>query len=189
VTHAAEIRHREVGVCGLSCRLCLHFFTVGESRCAGCKSEGRMAVGCPFITCAVKRRGIEFCWECDERGGCARWRGHREYGREHDTFVCYAALERTIARIDRDGIEAFVGEQRVREELLGAMLAEFNEGRSKTYFSIAATLLELEELRAALASARRETAGEGEVRARSRVLHAHLDAAAAARSLCLKLRR
>jgi hypothetical protein len=25
-----------------------------------------MAVGCPFITCAVKKKGIEFCWDCEE---------------------------------------------------------------------------------------------------------------------------
>jgi hypothetical protein len=55
-----DIQYAEVGVCGLSCRLCSMYHTQTESRCAGCKSYARMAVGCPFITCAVKKKGIEF---------------------------------------------------------------------------------------------------------------------------------
>ena len=51
-------------------------------------------------------------------------------------------------------MEAFDADQRLREDLLREMLAEFNEGRSKTYYSIAATLLDVEELRAALREAR-----------------------------------
>ena len=57
-----EPQHVETGVCGLSCRLCPRHHMEGESRCSGCKGEMRMAVGCPFITCALKRKGIEFCW-------------------------------------------------------------------------------------------------------------------------------
>jgi hypothetical protein len=43
-----------------------------ESRCSGCKSSTRMAVDCPFITCAAKRKGIEFSWECGESETCER---------------------------------------------------------------------------------------------------------------------
>jgi len=183
-----EIRYREVGVCGLSCRLCPHYHTVGESRCTGCKGESRMAVGCPFITCAVKRKGIEFCWECADSDSCERWAGHRGYGRERDTFVCYAALEDNIAMIERVGVEAFVDEQRLREELLLEMLSEFNEGRSKTYYSIAVTVLDVEGLRSALEAAREDGRGK-DVRGRSKALHARLDALADAQSRRIALRK
>lgn len=148
-----------------------------------------MAVGCPFITCAVKRKGIEFCWECEEGGSCERWAAHRAYGRERDTFVCYAALEDNIAAVQRNGIDAFVAEQRVRESLLREMLEEFNEGRSKTYYSIAVTLLAPGEVRSALDATRRKTANEAGIRVRSKTLHSHLDAIASARSLSLALRK
>lgn len=184
-----EIRYQEVGVCGLSCRLCPHFHTSGPSRCTGCKGESRMAAGCPFITCAVKRRGVEFCWECEEGASCERWAAHRAAGREFDSFVSYAALEENVAFIEHNGVEAFVAEQRVREELLREMLAGFNEGRSKTYYSIAATVLDVEELRSALAEARLETAHETDAKARSKALRGRLDAAASARSVRLALRR
>jgi hypothetical protein len=184
-----EIRHPEVGVCGLSCRLCPHYHAAGESRCSGCKGAMRMAVGCPFITCAVKRKGIEFCWECEDSGSCERWAGHRGYGRERDTFVCYAALEDNIAAVRRNGIDEFADEQRVREALLREMLEEFNEGRSKTYYSIAVTVLDPGDVRSALDATRRETTGEADVRMRSKSLHAYLDAVASVRVLRLALRK
>lgn len=184
-----EVRYQEVGVCGLSCRLCPHYHTAGESRCTGCKGENRMAAGCPFITCALKRKGVEFCWECAESSSCERWARHRAAGRERDSFVSYGALEDNIAFVERNGVEAFVDEQRVRESLLREMLAEFNEGRSKTYYSIAVTLLPVAQLRSALQEARHETAGEAAVKARSKALHARLDAAASARSVRLALRK
>jgi hypothetical protein len=183
-----ESLHIEVGICGLSCRLCPHHHTDSESRCGGCKSDARMAVGCPFITCAVKRKGIEFCWECDESDSCERWAGHREFGRGRDTFVCYAALEDNIATIRRAGLDVFIEEQLEREKLLVEMLSEFNEGRSKTCYSIAVTVLDPSEVRSALESARGSAEGM-DVRERAKVLHALLDAAAEAHGLRLALRK
>ncbi|WP_241422576.1 hypothetical protein [Candidatus Contubernalis alkaliaceticus] len=55
-----KIKYPAIGICGLSCRLCPRYNTEAKSRCLGCKSEDRMAVGCPFITCAVKKKGVEF---------------------------------------------------------------------------------------------------------------------------------
>jgi hypothetical protein len=49
------VRWLEIGVCGLSCRLCPMYLSGGESRCDGWKSASRMIVGCSFITCAVKK--------------------------------------------------------------------------------------------------------------------------------------
>ncbi len=54
------IEHLEIGICGLSCRLCPSYSTEAKSRCLGCKSEGRIAVGGPFITCALKNRPSVF---------------------------------------------------------------------------------------------------------------------------------
>jgi hypothetical protein len=38
------VRHIEIGICGLSCRLCPRYHTDGVSRCGGCKSDSRLAV-------------------------------------------------------------------------------------------------------------------------------------------------
>ena len=118
-----------------------------------------MAVGCLFITCAVKRKGIEFCFECIESDTCEKWRNHREAGRARDSFKCYQTLEADLSYISRHGVLAFQKIQEQRELLLREMLRDFNEGRSKTYYCITATVLEPEELQGALFRARRESGG------------------------------
>lgn len=183
-----KIKHPEIGICGLSCRLCPSFHSNSESRCGGCKSPSRMAVGCPFITCAVKNKGIEFCWDCEEGETCAKWRAHRKASRTVDSFVCYQKLEANIAFVQARGLEEFVQAQKTRERWLRKMLDGFNEGRSKTYYSIAATVMEIEELETALSQAKSRSRGLG-MKEKSLVLHSILDEIAARKHYNLKLRK
>ena len=68
------------------------------------------------------------------------------------------------------------------------MLRDFNEGRSKSYYCIAATVLEIEELREALTRAKKESDGL-DIKGKSKVLHSILDDIAGKKSYCLKLRK
>lgn len=68
------------------------------------------------------------------------------------------------------------------------MLERFDEGRSKAYYCIAATVLDPADLRTAIDTAS-EGCGSCEVRERAKVLHALLDEAAGRRSIKLSLRR
>jgi hypothetical protein len=181
-----KIKYPEIGVCGLSCRLCPNYHIQGESRCGGCKSEGRMKVGCSFITCAMKKN-IEFCWQCGEQEACQKWAQHRDWGKRHDSFVCYQSLEENIASVKRQGIAAFVRDQQDRERLLRVMLGEFNEGRSKTYYCIAATVMTVEELEWAIARGREQVTAP-DMKAKARSFHAILDSIARTRGR-LKLRK
>ena len=147
-----------------------------------------MAVGCPFITCAVKRKTIEFCWDCQEHQTCEKWRNHREYGKEHDTFKSYRRLEDNISSILEGGVERFENEQRERERLLREMLKGFNEGRSKNYYCLAATFLEIKELRDTLNEARTQSRGL-EIKEKSKILHAVLHRTAERKNHSLKLRK
>lgn len=183
-----DIAYPETGICGLSCKLCPRYHTEGKSRCGGCKSEFRMGAGCSFITCAVKRKGVEFCWECDESATCEKWMKHREFGREHDSFKCYQKLEDDIAFLENNGVETFEEEQGVREEILVEMLRDFNEGRSKSYYCIAVTVMETGELREALAKAENDSSSL-DIKARAKDLHSILDGIAADRGYHLKLRK
>jgi hypothetical protein len=147
-----------------------------------------MAVGCPFITCAVKKKGIEFCWECDESTTCEKWKNHREAGKLHDSFKCYQTLDDDISFIARNGLDAFEKIQKQREHLLKEMLQDFNEGRSKSYYCIAATVLEPEELNEALIQAKKESGGMDR-KGKSRILHSILDNLAVKKKYSLKLRK
>ena len=184
----AEINYPEIGICGLACRLCPAYQRESESRCDGCKTESRMNAGCSLVTCALKRKGVEFCWVCGESDSCARWKRHRDFGRQHDSFKCYQTLDDDILFIRRNGVDEFDALVRQREQVLKAMLNEFNEGRSKGYYCIAATVLELDELEDALAEARKRSAGLG-LKEKSGGLHSLLEAAAVAKNRTLKLRK
>ena len=183
-----KINYPEIGICGLSCRLCPMYHTKTKSRCFGCKSKVRMAVGCPFITCAIKRRGIKFCWECGENESCEKWRKHREAGKRFDSFKCYQKLEDNIAFIQKNGIREFENVEKIREKLLKEMLRCFNEGRSKSHYCIAATVLEIDELEKVLRKAKEESKGL-EIKEKSKVLHSLVDEVAKRKNYYLKLRK
>ncbi len=181
-------KYPEIGICGLSCRLCPTYQSEGKSKCFGCKTESRMGAGCPFITCAVRRKGIEFCWDCGDSATCDKWKKHRDSGKRRDSFKCYQRLEEDISFIQMNGIEAFEKLQKIRENLLKEMLQEFNEGRSKSYYCIAATVLEIDEMKRALDEAR-EGSGEMDIKGKSGSLHSILDEIAGKKGYYLKLRK
>jgi hypothetical protein len=178
----------EIGVCGLSCRLCPAYHRETKSKCEGCKSEYRLGAPCPFHTCGLKKRRIDFCGFCDENSTCDRWKRFRERGKKYDSIVCYQRLEDNIAFIKKYGLEEFAKQQKTREKLLQAILAEFNEGRSKTLYCTAATVLEIEELESVLEKARTKSKGL-EIRAKSEVMHSLLNEIAEKKKYLLKLRK
>jgi hypothetical protein len=147
-----------------------------------------MRAGCPFITRAIKKKGIEFCWQCDESVTCERWSAHRKFSREYDTFVCYQKLEDNIASIQRHGIDAFEESQRIREKFLKDMLSNFNEGRSKSYYCVAVTVFEIEDLKVALAQIRKESDGLP-IKERSKMLHTIMNKIAEDKLYDLRLRK
>jgi len=183
-----NIQYPEIGICGLSCRLCPHYHTEGASKCSGCKTESRMGAGCPFITCALKKKGIEFCWKCKENKTCEKWMKHKESAKKADSFTCYQNLEDNIAFIQKNGVDEFEHTQKIKEHLINGMLREFNDGRSKSYCCIAATVMETGELEEALTQAHQNSDGL-DIREESRVLHSVLDEIARQRNYYLKLRK
>ena len=178
----------EIGICGLSCRLCPAYHRETKSKCEGCKSEYRMGAACPFHNCALKKKGIDFCGVCDENNTCAKWRKFRDTGKQYDSLLSYQRLGDNIAFIQKSGMEEFEKQQKIREKLLKAILKEFNEGRSKTFYCIAAAVLEIVELESVLEKARAKSQGLG-IRAKSKVMHSFLDEIAENRNYLLKLRK
>jgi hypothetical protein len=185
---AMMIEYPVVGICGLSCRLCPMYQSEAASKCNGCKSVERMAVGCPFITCAVRKQGVEFCWQCGASRSCEKWQKHRETGKEHDSFKCYQKLEDDISLIKSKGIAAYEEQQRIRESLLIRLLNEYNEGRSKSYYCIAATVMDVGDLQVALEEATVRSKSL-EVKERARLMHTILDTIAMKKGYKLKLRK
>jgi hypothetical protein len=183
-----NIKHVEIGVCGLSCRLCPMYNSETKNRCACCKSPSRIAMGCPFITCAVKRKGIEFCWECAENATCKKWREHREAGKRYASFKCYQTIEDDITFVQNRSVAEFEKEQKAGECLLKEMLQHFDDGRSKSYYCIASTLLEIEDLKITLAKTDAKSANLMP-KEKASVMHALLDSVSKEKGYSLKLRK
>jgi hypothetical protein len=146
-----------------------------------------MVVGCSFITCAIKRMGVEFCWDCRTGESCERWKKHREAGKEYDSFKSYQKLEDDINFIKTQGIKAFEEQQIIRESLLLRLLNEFNEGCSKSYYCIAATVMDINELKDSLEEASDRSASSS-IKEKSKIMHNILDNLASKKGYRLSLR-
>jgi hypothetical protein len=178
----------EVGACGLSCRLCPAHHRETASKCEGCKSPGRMGAACSILNCAFKKHQVEFCGFCPENASCQKWGKNREAAKIADSFVSYQALERNISIIQAEGLAEFENQQKKREHLLEVMLREFNDGRSKSFYCIAATVFKPEELEAVLLQAK-AVAAILDVKQKSALMHSLLNETAVKSGYLLKLRK
>ncbi len=184
-----EIKYRSIGICGLPCQLCSMYHLKSKGKCEGCKSEVRMKKSCPFITCAIKKRKVEFCWECNDSPNCDKWNRRRLSAKEFDSVkCCYQKLEDDILFINENGIEEFKRLQDIREEILRDLLLNFNEGRSKSYYCVAATTLDIKTLKEAITKAKENSIGL-DIKDRSKTLHKILDKISSQKKIVLKLRR
>jgi len=180
-------KYPEIGVCGLSCRLCPGYVMKTKSRCRGCKTKWRLVGPCSILHCAVKR-DVEFCGLCNESKTCEKWKRHREIGKKYDSFKCYQKLEDDITFIQKHGLVEFRKAQKVREKLLWEMLNKFNEGRSKSYYCLVATVLEVNEIEKALKETKNKSKGL-DIKEKAKLLHSIFDEIGQKKHYYLKLRK
>ena len=179
-----------VGCCGLDCGLCPRFYTEGKSRCNGCGSEySYAAVGCKIFKCCFKEKNFETCAECNDLP-CSRYKGARE---EYDSFLTHKEMQQNLNLIREKDIKEHVHRLNRRMELLREMLEGFNDGKSRSHYCIAATLLPIVDLEASLAKAK-ETINADEIeldnlKAKSKVLKSFLNIIAVEKGIDLKLRK
>ena len=159
-----------------------------KSRCPGCKTKWRMGGPCSILNCITKKDNIEFCWECPDADTCTKWNRHCEYGRHYDSFVCYQKLDDNINFAKSFGAKAFAKQQAEKAELLQCLLDEFNEGRSKSFYCVVATVLETDELRTAIDNARRDSTGL-DIKAKAKLMRAIVEVIADERGYHLTLRK
>jgi hypothetical protein len=139
-----------IGVCGLDCGLCPRFYTAGPSRCPGCGGPDffNKHPSCSFITCCVKKKNLEVCGECSEFP-CPKFKSDEEYQqvKESSSYPSYKKALPNLNFIKDNGVAEFIGQQKERIEMLGTMLKNFDDGRSRSFFCKAAVLQDLPNLR------------------------------------------
>ena len=135
-----------IGVCGLDCGLCPRYYAVGPSKCPGCCGPDffNKHPSCSFITCCVKKKNLEVCAECSNFP-CSKFKSDEEYQqlKESSSYPSYKKVMPNLNFIKKHGIEKFVGQQKKRIKLLETMIENFDDGRSRSFFCKAVTLLDL----------------------------------------------
>jgi hypothetical protein len=142
-----------IGCCGLDCGLCPRYYTAGISRCPGCAGPDffNKHPSCSFITCCVTKKNLEVCAECSEIP-CSKIKSDEEYQqlKESSSYPSCKKVMPNMNFIKEHGIEKFVEQQKKRIKLLETMIENFDDGRSKSFFCKAATLLDLTSLMSSL---------------------------------------
>lgn len=97
---------------------------------------------CGFVTCCVNKRGLETCADCEEYP-CVR------FEKDHsglDSFVSHRKVFSNLNDIRLGGLVSFMERQRIRIGVLNDFLACYDDGRSKSFYCLACTLLPMERL-------------------------------------------
>lgn len=184
-------KYPTLGCCGLDCGLCPSFYTDGPSRCPGCYGEDfiNKHPSCSFINCCVKKRNLEVCAECEEFP-CKKF---NEQADVTDVMTTSKRIMHNQWLIKKMGIAPFIEQQSKRMSILRTMLGNYNEGRSKTFYCLATTLLSLHNLNEALKQAQQEireaSISETDLKSRATILKGILNRFAEAENEEIKMRK
>ena len=88
---------------------------------------------------------MEYCFQCDEYP-CPKY----EHMDDFDSFMTHQGRKSDMERARQLGIETYNAEQVEKTKILDILLSEFNDGRKKTLFCTAVSLLNLQDLQAVL---------------------------------------
>lgn len=184
----------KIGCCGLDCGLCPRYYTVGSSKCPGCCGQDffNKHPSCSYITCCVEKKKLEVCAQCSEFP-CSKFESWLEKGVEYDSFLTYEKVKPNLNFIRAYGLEKFIEHQRKRIGLFEKMLKNFDDGRSKSFYCIAATLLSISDLETSLKKAvhilNTEVTNSDDTKTKSKILKEFLNEAADINKVELKLRK
>ena len=134
--------HTGFSLCGLNCLLCP--MGVG-GYCPGC-GGGPGNQSCAIARCSLEQGGYAFCSDCPSYP-CVRYDGFDAA----DSFVPHSRRAADLARAKKLGMDAYLAELRAKRAILNKLLADYNDGRRKTFYCAAVYLLPLEELQNAMA--------------------------------------
>ncbi len=137
----------QFSLCGLNCCLCPRFRTTGSSRCPGCGGADfyEKHPACGIISCSLKHDDVAYCFLCNEYP-CARYIGTNH----KDSFITYKNVPADMDTAKLKGLEAYLDQLSKKSLILDDLLADWDNGRLKSYFCLAVNLLPLEDLEVAM---------------------------------------
>lgn len=130
--------------------------------CGGCGFGNQ---SCKIARCSLEHGGVEYCFQCREYP-CAYF----EHFDDFDSFITHQRRFADLEKAERLGSDAYDREQAEKVQLLDLLLTRYNDGRRKTLYCLAVNLLEIEDIRAALAEL--ETSPElAEISVKEKAVH------------------
>jgi hypothetical protein len=180
-----------VGVCGLDCSLCPRYYTEGTSKCPGCCGLGfwEKTPGCGFITCCVKKKGLETCAECASFDDCERVARLLDSIRIKDSFISHRPIEANLLFIRKHGIKEFTRLELEKQKFLRHLLANYDEGRSKSFYCTSCQLMPLDKLRQALRKVEAEVTQDMRLKEKAKTVRAAISNMAESLGIDLRLRK
>ena len=181
-------KYPTLGCCGLDCGLCPRFYTNGASRCPGCCGPDffNKHPSCGFITCCVKNKGLEVCSECSDFpcNKFDKWFGNQAF----DSFLTHKKTEPNHLFIKEKGLKKFIQKQQERIKLIEIMIKEFDDGRSKSFYCINATLVSIQGIKNSIEKAREKTKND-DLKTKAKILKDLLKETAKKEKVELKLNK
>ena len=137
-------KYETIGCCGIDCGLCPRFHTKGDSACPGCGGLNfkEKHPSCGFLTCCAIKNELEVCADCKDYP-CKRFDSEKD---GYDSFVTHKKVFINLDFIKEKGIEPFIGQQKVRMDILSDLLTNYDDGRSKSFFCLSCALLPPDKL-------------------------------------------
>lgn len=171
--------------CGLNCGLCPRFYADGPSRCPGCGGVGFWAnrPTCGALSCS-RRRGLEYCFLCREYP-CKKYEG----ADSKDSFISHLHQFKDAKMAKNLGIDAYHALLQEKIEALKTLLSDYNDGRHKSFYCLAVSLLELDDIKDIMAKLAADVPAETPPKERAKLAAGLFHETAAQRGITLKLRK
>ena len=138
-------KYNNLGCCGIDCGLCPRFYTDGNSKCPGCFGPdfSKKHPSCSVANCCFREKRIEVCGLCGDFP-CGKY-GNREKILK-DSFVSHKKIFQNHDFIKKNGLAAYIKEQKSRINLLDILLTKYNDNKSKSYYCLAAAILKIDAI-------------------------------------------
>ena len=176
----------QFSACGLNCGLCPRYYTVGSSSCPGCAGEGFSEVHppCGVLSCCHQREDLEYCFECGEFP-CKKYDG----ADLSDSFITHKKQFSDMEKAKRIGLDAYKTELNEKIKLLQDLLANYDDGRRKSFYCLAVNLLELDDIKTAIARIESEIMPETALKEAAAIVARFFEEAASEKGISLKMRK
>jgi len=178
---------RLAGCCGLYCGLCPRYQSTAASKCPGCKILS-LTISCKRYNCCVKKNCFETCAECQDFP-CEKYDNFFDW----DSFVTHRVCLPNIQQIKHQGLTKWLRQQCKKRQALENLLANYNDGRSCSFYCMAAALMPMPLIAKSVRQAQKTIAAEQipapDIKSQAKILRATIQDLASKANTDLKLRR